>query len=79
MFVEDLKHNILSVSQMVDRGLEITFKYKWCIIRKEDFGTLVAKQIRTLENVYALKGSKHSHERSRVISHSHSKRSNTKL
>ena len=42
---------------MVDRGHEVTFNFRGCRIRKEDFGKLVAKGIMTLDNLYLLKGS----------------------
>jgi hypothetical protein len=54
MCVEDLKHNILSVSQMCDQGHTLTFDSQECKIRKENSGKLVAKEIRTPNNVYIL-------------------------
>jgi hypothetical protein len=41
--VEDLKHNILSVSQMCDQGHTLTFDSQECKIKKENSGKLVAK------------------------------------
>jgi hypothetical protein len=35
LLVEDMKHNLLSVSQMCDQGHKITFDSKKCEIRKE--------------------------------------------
>jgi hypothetical protein len=35
LLVEDMKHNILSVSQMCDQGHKVTFDSQKCEIRKE--------------------------------------------
>jgi hypothetical protein len=53
--VEDLKHNLLSVSQVCDRGCEFVFTSKDYRIKTVDSGQLVAKGIRTKNNVYVLK------------------------
>jgi hypothetical protein len=45
--VEDLKHNLLSVSKVCDRGCEVFFTSKDCRIKTVDSGQLVAKGIRT--------------------------------
>jgi hypothetical protein len=45
--VENLKHNLLSVSQMCDQGHTLTFDSQECKIKKEDSCKLVAKSIRT--------------------------------
>jgi hypothetical protein len=58
LFVEGLKHNILSVSQVRDRGCEVFFTSKDCRIKSVDSGQLVAKGIRTENNVYVLKEEK---------------------
>ena len=55
LFVENLKHNLLSVSQVCDRGCEVVFTSKDCKIKSVDSGKLVAKGIRTENNVYVLK------------------------
>jgi hypothetical protein len=55
LLVEDLKHNILSVSQFYDRGCEVVFTSKECRIKTVDSGQLVAKGIRIENNVYVLK------------------------
>jgi hypothetical protein len=52
---EDLKRNMLSVSQVYDRGCEFFFISKDCRIKIVDSGQLVAKGIRTKNNVYVLK------------------------
>jgi hypothetical protein len=58
LFVEGLKHNLLSVSQVCDRGCEVIFTSKDCRIKFVDSGQLVAKGIRTENNVYVLKEEK---------------------
>jgi hypothetical protein len=55
MLVENLKHNLLSVSQVCDRGCEVVFTSKDYKIKSVDSGQLVAKGIRTENNVYILK------------------------
>ena len=58
LFVEGLKHNILSVSQVCDRGCEVVFTSKDCRIKSVNSGQLVAKGIRIENNVYVLKEEK---------------------
>jgi hypothetical protein len=55
LLVEDLKHNLLSVSQVCDRGCEVVFTSKDYKIKTVDSGQLVAKGIRIENNVYVLK------------------------
>jgi hypothetical protein len=45
--VDRMKHNLLSVSQMCDRGCEVLFTYKECKIKSVNLGQVVAKGIRT--------------------------------
>jgi hypothetical protein len=54
LLVEDMKHNLLSVSQMCDQGRKVTFNSKKCEIRKEGSEKLVAIAARTSSNVYVL-------------------------
>jgi hypothetical protein len=54
LLVEDMKHNILSVSQMCDQGHKVTFDSQKCEIRKEGSGKLVATDVRTSSNIYVL-------------------------
>jgi hypothetical protein len=54
LLVEDMKHNILSVSQMCDQGHKVTFNSQKCEIRKEDLGKLIATATRTSSNIYVL-------------------------
>jgi hypothetical protein len=52
--VEDMKHNLLSVSQMCEQGHKVTFNSQKCEIRKEGSGILIATTIRTSRNIYVL-------------------------
>jgi transposase InsO family protein len=54
LLVEDMKHNLLSVSQMCDQGHKVTFDSQKCEIRKEGSGKLVATAARTSSNIYVL-------------------------
>ena len=42
--VDGLKHNLLSVSQMCDKGCEVVFTAKDCKIKNVSSGKLVAKE-----------------------------------
>jgi hypothetical protein len=55
LLVDGLKHNLLSGSQMCDRGCEVVFTSKDCKIKSINSGQVVAKGIRTDNNVYVLK------------------------
>jgi hypothetical protein len=55
LLVDGLKHNLLSVSQMCDRGCEVLFTSKDCKIKSVNSGQVVAKGTRTENNVYVLK------------------------
>jgi hypothetical protein len=54
LLVEDMKHNILSVSQICDQGHKISFDSQKHEIRKEDSGKLIATTARTSSNIYVL-------------------------
>ena len=56
MYVDGLKHNLLSVSQMCDQGNEVIFRSNGCTVRELDTGERVIKGIRTPNNLYILKG-----------------------
>ena len=58
MYVDGLKHNLLSVSQMCDQGTEVVFSSKECVVRELDTGKTVIKGTRTLSNLYVLKSCK---------------------
>ena len=46
MYVDGLKHNLLSVSQMCDQGNEVIFRSNGCIVRELDTGETMIKGIR---------------------------------
>jgi hypothetical protein len=54
LLVEDMKHNLLSVSQMCDQGHKATFNSQKCEIRKEGSRKLIAIDVRTSSNIYVL-------------------------
>jgi hypothetical protein len=56
MYVDGLKHNLLSVSQMCDQGNEVVFRSNGCVVRELDTGETMIKGIRTPNNLYILKG-----------------------
>jgi hypothetical protein len=56
LLVEDMKHNLLSLSKMCDQGQKILFDYEKREIRKEGSGKLVATTRRTPNNIYFLNG-----------------------
>ena len=47
LLIENMRHNLLSVSQMCDQGHVLTFTSKDYEIRREDSGKLVATASRT--------------------------------
>jgi hypothetical protein len=47
LLVDGVKHNLLSVSQMCDKGCEVVFMSKECKIKSVNSGQVVAKGIRT--------------------------------
>jgi hypothetical protein len=54
ILVEDMKHNLLSVSQMCDEGHKVTFDSQKCEIREEGSRKLIATAVRTSSNIYVL-------------------------
>jgi hypothetical protein len=54
LLVEDLNHNLLSVSKMCDQGYTLTFDSRKCKIRENNSGRLVAAATRRLNNIYIL-------------------------
>ena len=54
LLVEDLKPNLLSVSQTCDQGHICIFDSKKCEIRRKDPGKCVGNVVRTLSNVYII-------------------------
>jgi hypothetical protein len=51
LLVEDMKHNLLSVSQMCDQGHDVTFDSQKCEIRKEGSGNWLL-QLQELQATY---------------------------
>eukprot|EP00253_Pinus_taeda_P029829 PITA_29829 len=56
MYVDGLKHNLLSVSQMCDQGNEKVFRSNRCVVCELDIGETMIKGTRTPNNLYILKG-----------------------
>ena len=54
LLVDNMKHNLLSVSQMCDQRHELLFNSKECRIRKQGSRNLVATSTRTPNNIYML-------------------------
>jgi hypothetical protein len=54
LLVEDMKYNILSVSQMCDQGHKVSFDSQKCEIRKAISGKLVATAARNSSNINVL-------------------------
>ena len=54
LLVDGLKHILLSVSQIGDQGHNVVFSTKDCEIRNSSSGELVAKGVRTPNNIYIL-------------------------
>jgi hypothetical protein len=54
LLVEDMKHNLLSVSQMCDQDHKVNFDSQKCEIRKEGSGKLISTDARTSSNIYVL-------------------------
>jgi hypothetical protein len=55
LFVDGLKHNLLSVNKVCDKGCEVVFTSKEYKIKALSSGQLIAKGIRIENNVYVLK------------------------
>ena len=58
LFVDGLKHNLLIVSQVFNKGCEVVLNSKDCKIKFVPLRQLVSKGIRTKNNVYVLKEGK---------------------
>ena len=54
LLVEDLNHNLLSVSKMCDQGYTLTFDSRKCKIRENNSRRLVAPATRISNNIYIL-------------------------
>jgi hypothetical protein len=60
LYVDGLKHNLLSVIQMCDQGYNVLFHSTSCKVMNVDSGKTIVKEIRTPGNVYVLEGGKES-------------------
>ena len=58
MYVDGLKHNLLSVSQMCNQGTEVVFSSKECVVCDLDTGKKIIKGNITPSNLYVLKNCK---------------------
>jgi hypothetical protein len=54
LLVEDMKHNILSVTKIFDQGYNLMFDSRNCKIRENNSGRLVATATRRPKNIYIL-------------------------
>jgi hypothetical protein len=54
LLVEDMKHILLSLSQMCDQGHKLVFDSHKCEVRKADSDRVVAIAVRTPSNIYIL-------------------------
>ena len=52
LFVDGLKSNLLSVSQICDKGCEVLFRAQDCEVRSITIGNTLVKGVRTYINVY---------------------------
>ena len=52
-FVDSLKHNLLSVGQLVDKGYQLQFTKKTCMIRDKD-GKIIGIGTKSTVNVFQL-------------------------
>ena len=57
-YVDGLRHNLLSVSQMCDQGTEVVFNSKECVVRDLDTGKAIIRGKRTPNKLYVLNNSK---------------------
>lgn len=54
LLVENMRHNLLCISQMCDKSHTLKFNYRECEIRKEGSCKTVATSIRTPNKIYIL-------------------------
>jgi len=55
LFVNGLKHNILSVSEMCDQGYDVFFKAKNCQVNYAGMGKIVVEVVEININAYVLR------------------------
>jgi hypothetical protein len=54
LLVEDMKHNILSVSKICDQGYTLMFDSRKCEIKENNSGRLVSTATRRPNNIYII-------------------------
>ena len=54
MYVDGLRHNLLSVSQMCDQGTKVVFSSRECVVHDLDTGKIIIKGKRNPSNLYVL-------------------------
>jgi hypothetical protein len=67
LFVEDLKHNLLSLNEICDHGYNLKFDSRRCEIREENSRRLVATSTRIPNNIYIV--DKEERKRIKVTQH----------
>jgi hypothetical protein len=58
LYVDGLKHNLLSVSQMCDQGHNALLHSRGCKVMDANIGNTFVKEVRTSGNVYVLEEGK---------------------
>jgi hypothetical protein len=58
LYVDSLKHNLLSVSQIFGQGHNVPFHSKGCKVMDVNTKKIVSKEIKTSGNVYVLEEGK---------------------
>ena len=74
LLVEDLKHNLLSVSKICDQGYTLTFDSRKCKIRENNSRILVASEKRRPNNIYILDMNKREKTHKRIPRKKNSRR-----
>ena len=59
LYVDGLKHNLLSVSQMCDQGTKVIFQSNGCSVHDLDTRKTVIKGVKTPNNLYIFKEGQH--------------------
>jgi hypothetical protein len=54
LLIEDMKHELISVSQIYGQGHTLIFYSQQCEIRSEKIGSMVSTALRTPNNIYIL-------------------------
>ncbi len=61
LYVKEIKHNLISVSQLCDDGHEVTFNKSGCTLKRLKDGVILTKGERTHENLYQVSRSINTH------------------